>query len=46
MNAKQTLNSQCGLSAQKSTARPSIAAGIVDTQKQTRHLSTGTKMYF
>lgn len=37
---KRTLCSQCGLSAQQNMARASIAAGIVDNQKQTRHLST------
>jgi hypothetical protein len=33
-----TLYNQCGLSAQKTIARASITAGMIDTQKQTRHL--------
>ena len=36
---KQTLYSQWGLSAQNTMATASTAAGIVDTQKQIRHLS-------
>lgn len=43
MIAKTTLYNHCGLSAQKNIARASIAAGIVDIQKQMRHLNT--KLY-
>jgi len=35
---KQTLYSQCGLSAQNPMARESVTAGIVDAQKHTRRL--------